>query len=96
MCQYILYKKPIQYETLYIVQYLHYLGIKLEPQYCIERNHPSWITMLPSIYVSNKDEKYIGLEECIKFFEKETGIHCLLQKSIEFKKNNPEYRIHKT
>jgi len=93
VCEYILYKNPIQYDTLYIVQYLHYLGIILKPQYCIERNYPSWVTSLPSIYVSNNDKKYIGLEECIKFFQQESGVNNVLYKSNEFKKLNPEYRI---
>lgn len=43
MISYVLYKKPIQYDTLYIVQYLHYLGINIVPTCCIERNHPEWV-----------------------------------------------------
>jgi hypothetical protein len=49
MISYILYKKPIQLETLYIVQYLYYLRIICIPKCCIERNYPIWVNDLPSI-----------------------------------------------
>lgn len=97
MTSYILYKNPIQYDTLYIVQYLHYLGINIIPTCCIERNHPSWVNELPSIETISKEkekERYVGLNECISFFEKITGIENLYEKSQIFKKLNPEYRIH--
>ena len=93
MISYILYKNPIQYDTLYIVKYLHYLGINIIPTCCIERNHPEWVKELPSIETVEK-ERYIGINECIYFFEKKTNIDNLYNKSYEFKNMNPNYRIH--
>ena len=37
---YVLYKKPIQLETLNIVQYLHYKNISFLPNVIIEKNYP--------------------------------------------------------
>jgi hypothetical protein len=93
-CEYILYKQPIQYETLYIVQYLHSLGIHVIPKYCIERNYPLWVLECPSIHALTTDKKYIGLNACVLFYEEVSGITDLLQKSIQFKQLHPEYRIH--
>lgn len=89
---YILYKNPIQLDTLYIVQYLYYMGVNLIPKNCIERNHPSWVSELPSIETSN-GERYIGLESCIAFYEKTSGINNLYSKSTLFKELNPKYCI---
>ena len=94
MVHYILYKAPIHLETIHIVQYLHSLGINIWPQYCIERNHPAWVSSLPTIETAD-GTRYIGLDACIQFFESETGIHDLLQKATEFKRINPEYRINR-
>lgn len=55
---YILYKKPIQLETLNIVRYLHSHHINLLPDAVYERNYPNNVTELPSILV-----------ECITFYE---------------------------
>lgn len=97
MISYILYKNPIQYDTLYIVQYLHYLGINMIPMCCIERNYPDWVNEMPSIEVVCNDgynNRYIGLNECISFYEKNSNVENLYNKSYEFKRLNPEYRIH--
>lgn len=91
--KYVLYKQPIQYETLHIVQYLHSIGILLLPNVCIERNYPEWVSSLPSIDVGK--ERYIGLDACIQYFETISGVSDLLTKSQKFKEVNPEYRIHK-
>lgn len=91
--EYILYKQPIQYETLHIVQYLHFLGISLLPKHCIERSYPDWVTALPSIYVPQTGEQYIGLDECVLFFEQESGVQGILEESTCFKQKHPEYRI---
>lgn len=88
---YILYKNPIQLETLYIVQYLHYNKINLLPQSIIERNHPQFISQLPSIVHNNK--LYSGLDEVVKFYEDYSGINNLLEKANKFKKQNPKYAI---
>jgi hypothetical protein len=92
MISYILYKNPIQTDTLNIVQYLYFLGIPIIPKHCIERNHPNWAFSLPSIETETND-KYIGFDECIKFYEKESGIDNLYYKALIFKINNPSFRI---
>lgn len=50
---YTLYKNPIQLDTLYIVQYLHYNKINFLPSIIIERNYPQFITDLPTIKYNN-------------------------------------------
>lgn len=92
---YILYKNPIQLDTLFIVQYLDSLNITLTPEYCIERNHPQQVSVLPSIYDSTNDKWYIGFQQCIVFYEKESKIDNILFKSVQFKEKNPDYRIKK-
>jgi hypothetical protein len=91
---YVLYKKPIQLETLEIVQYLHSLGHRnVTPLCCIERNYPFWVTELPAIETENGD-RYIGLDECVKYYEKSNGETELVSKSHKFKMLYPDYRIH--
>ncbi len=88
---YILYKQPVQLDTLYIVQYLYYLGINLQPNTIIERNHPAHIINLPSIECNGK--LYSGLDECISFYETYSNIQNVLVLSREFKRQNPKYTI---
>ena len=88
---YILYKNPIQLDTLYIVQYLHYNNINILPSYIIEKNYPNYITNLPTIIYNNNI--YSGLSEVISFYEQISGIDNILEKAIEFKKQNPKYTI---
>ncbi len=91
--KYILYKHPVQLDTLTIVQYLHYCGINdIIPIYCIERNHPKWVINLPSIE-TNDGKKYIGIDQCIQFYEEYSKISDLTEKSNSFKKTYPDYRI---
>lgn len=90
---YTLYKNPVQPETLAIVQYLHSRGISLQPNLIVERNYPSFVTQLPSIYYMNN--LYSGLWQVIQFYESMTGISNLLTKANNFKANCPSYRIHK-
>lgn len=92
MDTYILYKNPIQLDTLYIVQYLHSIGINIIPKYCIERNHPKWATELPSIETKN-GQKYIGINACIHFYTQISNIENIMEETQKFKKKNPEYRI---
>jgi hypothetical protein len=91
--EYILYKNPIQLETLYIVQYIHSLGISLLPKAIFERGIPIEIYKLPSIYDINEKILYHGLDETIEFYEKKTKIKKLLSKSYDFKAKNPNYSI---
>ena len=88
---YILYKKPIQMDTLSIVQYCYSLGIDIRPKHCIERNHPTAVCDLPSIRSGNR--YYLGESNVIKFYEEITGIDCIVEKAREFKEKNPNYRI---
>lgn len=90
---YIIYKNPVQLETLNIVQYLHSQGMSLLPKAIFERGFPIQITKLPSIYDMNENKLYHGLDETIKFFEKKSKIKKLLNKSKEFKEKNPDYTI---
>jgi hypothetical protein len=88
---YILYKNPVQIETLNIVQYLHYNKISFLPNTIIERNHPQFVSDLPTIVYNNK--QYNGLEAVVSLYEECSGINNLLEKSYEFKKQNPKYTI---
>lgn len=90
---YTLYKNPIQLETLYIVQYLHSRNITFLPSIIIERNHPSFVTELPTIQYNHT--VYKGLEEVISLYEHISGIDNVLEKAIEFKKQHPKYTIKK-
>ncbi len=95
MTTYILYKHPEQYDTLAIVQYLHYIGKSNEPDTCIERLPPSLNIPLPSIYDMRNHKWWYGIENVIKFYENYSNIDNILEKAQEFKKNNPNYTIHK-
>lgn len=90
---YVLYKKPIQLETLNIVQYLHSQNINFLPNVIIEKNYPSYVTELPTILYDKK--LYIGIDICVKLYETYSGIDNLLEKANEFKKLNPKYTIKK-
>lgn len=93
--EYILYKNPIQIDTLTIVQYLHYNGHKATPKYCIERNYPPWVVDLPSIETISEQQRYVGLNNCILFYEKNYDIKDILAKSLNFKNKNPDYCINR-
>lgn len=88
---YTLYKNPIQLDTLYIVQYLHYNKIVFLPNKIIERNFPQFVTNLPTVVYDNCI--YDGLSNVISLYEKMSGIDHILEKAMEFKKQNPTYTI---
>jgi len=91
---YILYKNPIELDTLYIVQYLYSRGINVRPRCCIERNWADETEgKLPSIHDNDNDLWYLGLENVAKYYEKVTGINDILNLAHQFKKENPNYRI---
>ena len=94
MDTYILYKNPIQTDTLAIVQYLHSHEIKMMPTHCIERNHPGWAVELPSIETTD-GKRYIGLNQCVEFYQRATGKNNLLKEALVFKQENPDYKIFK-
>lgn len=83
--KYILYKNPVQFETLAIVQYLYSLGIDMRPNVILEQGHPKECVVLPSIMDVSNNMYYSGLEECIAFFETHTGMTDLLAKAQQFK-----------
>jgi CRISPR/Cas system CMR-associated protein Cmr5 small subunit len=80
---YILYKNPIQLETLNIVQYLYYNNIIFLPNTIIERNYPHFITELPTIIYNNNI--YSGLKQVVSFYETISGIQKLLEKQMNSK-----------
>ena len=88
---YILFKNPIQLDTLAIVQYLYYHKIVFLPNEIVERNYPDFITELPTIVYDKKI--YSGLKHVVELYEQISGINNLLQKAIQFKKENPKYTI---
>lgn len=90
---YDLYKNPIQYDTLNIVQFLHFVGYQTKPRHCIEINYPPIVTELPSIYDLDEQIWHIGYENVIKFYEKESGLKNLQQVADAFKEKFPNYRI---
>lgn len=92
-CRYTLYKKPCQYETLAIIQYLYHNDIFVLPTVIVEHNHPKHIE-LPSIYDHRANILYQGIEECLLFFEAKTNMTNLYNESIQFKENNPSFQIH--
>ena len=73
---YTLFKNPIQLDTHRVVKYLQLQGHELSPTYILERNHPDWVSALPSIETDTK-EKFIGWDACVEFWERETGVQGL-------------------
>jgi hypothetical protein len=95
MIRYTLFKNPIQMDTLAMVQYLHYKGIDLIPEMTIESNWSVMdhrISQIPSISTEDRNV-YLGINEIIKFYEEKSCIKNLLEKSLKFKEENPDYRI---
>jgi len=90
---YTLYKNPIQLDTLAIVRYIYYTGINLQPTTCIERNYPESITEIPSILDHDINQIHTGLSNVIKYYEDKTGITNLLEKSLKFAEENPDFKI---
>lgn len=90
---YTLYKNPIQLDTLAIVQYLHSIGTDMRPQKIIERLFPEWVTELPSIEETYSGTQYVGMQQCVQFWEQQSGVTQLQQKAAKFKHDYPNYRI---
>ena len=89
---YLLYKQPVQPETLCIVQYLNSIGSGMLPRICIERNHPPWAKALPSI-ADERGDVHVGLDACVAYYERRSGVVGLLAKSRAFKDARPDYRV---
>ena len=90
--KYILYKQPVQLETLCVVQYLHSIGIEMLPLRCVERNHPAWARVLPSI-ADDRGDVHVGMAACIAYYERRSGVEGLLAKAQAFKAARPDYRV---
>ena len=91
---YVLYKNPIQKDTLTLVRFLHSSGVENAPPSAIyERGWPDWVTELPSIQTteSGGDQRFVGLAACVRFFETCTGVTDLWQKASSG--CDPDYRI---
>jgi hypothetical protein len=93
MYRHIIYKNPVQLDTLAIMQYMHSQGIDMKPLQIIERQYPYWVTQLPSIYDVDNSQQLVGFENCVQYYERVSGISDLLNKATEFKACNPTYRI---
>lgn len=79
----ILCKNPIQLDTLAVVRFLfHEYCFDARPAFCIERCHPEWATELPAI--KDGDSVYVGLDACIKYYEKISGACDLASKAFGF------------
>jgi hypothetical protein len=83
----------MQINSLYIHKYLQSLQIDVTPKHIITENYPNIITEFPSIQYNNK--YYIGLDECIKFYEHITGIQYLHEKALQFKIDTPSFKLGK-
>ena len=90
---YHLHKAPIQLETLRVVQYLYSRGVDIRPAAIIERNHSKQAAELPSIHDVTDNEWHVGLDACMRFYEKKSGIREVDSLATEFQKNNPGFRI---
>lgn len=77
-----------------ITRYLYAIDIDARPINIIERNFPYNIKpeSLPIIVYSN-GFTIIGLTNIIKYYESMYKISNLMEKSMEFEKNNPNYKI---
>lgn len=92
--RYTLFKNPVQLDTLAVIQYLHHLGKDLRPSSVIERNHADWVTELPSIKDEGSGSTYIGINDCMKFWEEHSQTTNLLHSALSWKAFNPNYRIY--
>lgn len=91
---YVLYKNPIQLDTLAIVQYLHAQGVgNVLPTHCVERSHPAWVVELPAILDMDTNKRFVGFVECVKYFENMSATTDLVNKAHVFKTVHPTYRV---
>jgi hypothetical protein len=91
--EYNLHKAPVQLETLRVVQYLHSLGIDLRPTLIFERNHSERATSLPAIHDVRADEWHVGIDACLRFYEKHAAIENIMPLAADFSARNQGFRI---
>jgi hypothetical protein len=95
---YILYKNPVQSDTLAQVQYLHWLGHEHgRPCQIVERNHPEWAAAhLPSVQDVGTGARHVGAAACTAYLQDRFGVDELASKAAAWKAAHPEYRIART
>lgn len=93
--EYNLHKAPVQLETLRVVQYLHSLEINLRPTLIFERNHSERAASLPAIHDVRADEWHIGIDACLRFYEKHSAIENLASLAADFSARTPGFRINR-
>jgi hypothetical protein len=71
---YVLYKIPVQPETLKVVRWLHAKGVCAQPAQIVGRSYLEWVTDLPSIEVIESGKQYVGLRSCLSFYQELS--HC--------------------
>ena len=91
--KYDLYKHPLPVETLGIVQYLSSVGVDARPTTTVERNHAPEATTLPTIRDRTDGTWYVGLAECVRFYELRSGIVDVVARAKAFKIRSPSFRI---
>ena len=96
--RYVLYKNPVQPDTLAVVRYLHSVLPTLAacPAACVERSHPPRVTELPAVHDLDTDEWFVGPARCVEFFEARSGLSDLARLSREFAEAHEGYRIQPT
>lgn len=78
-------------KLLSVVRYLYFCGIDVRPKMVIERNFPGYIKTVPTVVISNRC--WTGLKEIVVLYERIFKIENLLEKSIKFSEERPNYRI---
>jgi len=77
---------------LNIVRYLYTKGFDIRAKIIVERNFPSFVTEFPTLIMS--DGNILGgLNAIVKYYENQTNIEHLIEKSTLFDQLNPDYRI---
>ncbi len=87
---YTIYTNPIQKDTLRIVRFLARHGIDARPHRLINRNHPPWVSTLPVIQEPT-GMHHVGLYDCVRFYERNTGIDNLLTVSKQCVLDHEDY-----
>lgn len=92
-----LYLKTTEKENndslLWITRYLYFTGINIRPRNIQERLFPAKIAETPAIEITPNGSLICGLDDIIEHYSRELQIKELREKSEEFKKNKPDYRI---
>jgi len=91
--KYTLYKSDT-HDIWCIVSYLHFIGRgdSVIPTFIINNTYPKWAINLPSIE-TNDGERFIGLDETIKFYEHYFQVKDVYNKARYFKTRYPSYFV---